>query len=100
MANLFLHFHNYYLFIFFQIIGAPFLEEAKNKEEDKESPNPCMVVEASLDEIPLTSNFDSQMPQAEDVETPNSHAVVAINLNEILSTLNVDFEVLVHLQQK
>ncbi len=59
-----------------------------------------MVVEASLDEIPLTSNFDSQMPQAKDVESPNSCAVIAFNLNEILSTLNVDFEVLVHLQQK
>jgi len=33
-----------------------------NREEDRELPNSLAVVEVSLDEIPLTSSFNSQMP--------------------------------------
>jgi hypothetical protein len=70
-------------FYFFQIIKAPFPKEAKNKEENMESPNSHAVVEAGLDEIPLTLGFDSQMFQAKDVELPNSCAVVVVSLDEI-----------------
>jgi hypothetical protein len=37
---------------------VPFLEEVEDKEEDRELPN-SHVVEANLDEIPLTSTFNS-----------------------------------------
>jgi hypothetical protein len=47
----------------------------------------------AVDEIPLTSGFDSQMPQAEDVELLNSCLVVEVGLNEIPSTLGFDFAV-------
>jgi hypothetical protein len=58
--------------------------------ENKELPNSCALVEANLDEIPLTSGFDSQMPQVEDVELPNSPAVFEIGLDEIPLISNVD----------
>jgi hypothetical protein len=35
-----------------------FVEEVENSE----SPNSCAIVETSLDEIPPTLGFDSQMP--------------------------------------
>ncbi len=62
--------------------------------KDREPPNSHAVVEASLDEIPLTSSFESQMPQLEDVESPNSHVFFEISLDEIPSTLGVDFAML------
>ncbi len=71
--------------LFFQIINAPFPKEVEDKEEDRELPNSRMVVEVSLDEIPPTLGFDSQMPQVENVESPNSRTIVAINLDEIPS---------------
>ncbi len=85
--------YNYYLSIFFQTIDAPFPEGATNREESMESPNSRMVIEASLDEIPWTSSFNSQMFQVKDVETPNSRVVVVVNLDEILLTSNVDSDV-------
>ncbi len=63
-----------------------FLKEVENRE----SPNSRAIVEASLDEIPLTSGFNSQMPQSKDVESPNSHVVFEVNLNEIPLTLDVN----------
>jgi hypothetical protein len=62
IVSLLSDFYSYYfIFIFFQIINAPFLEEAEDTKEDKESPNSLAVVEVDVDEIPLTSGFDSQM---------------------------------------
>jgi hypothetical protein len=43
-----------FICLLFQIIYAPFLKEAKDREENMESPNSRMVVEAGLDEIPQT----------------------------------------------
>jgi hypothetical protein len=41
------------LFVYsFQVIGAPFLKEVEDREEDMESPNSCTIVEIGLDEIP------------------------------------------------
>jgi len=65
----------------------------KDNEEDGELPNSHVIVEANLDEIPLTSGFNSEMPQVENVESPNSHVIVAINLNEILLILGVNITV-------
>jgi hypothetical protein len=47
------------LFFLKKIIGAPFFEEAKDNEENRESPNSHVLVEANLDEIPLTLGFNS-----------------------------------------
>ncbi len=58
--------------------------------KDKESPNSCTVVEISLDEIPLTLGFDSQMLRVEDVESPNSCTIIVINLDEIPLTSSVN----------
>ncbi len=66
----------------------------KDNEEDGELPNSHVIVEANLDEIPLTSGFNSEMPQVENVESPNSHVIVAINLNDFLKNLGVN--VIVH----
>jgi hypothetical protein len=55
----------------------------KDNEEDGELPNSHVIVEANLDEIPLTSGFNSKMPQVENVESPNSHVIIAINLNDL-----------------
>jgi hypothetical protein len=49
------------LFYFFQIIGVAFLEKVEDIKEDTESQNSHIVVEAKVDEIPLTSGFDSLM---------------------------------------
>jgi hypothetical protein len=87
------------LFEFFQIIGAPFLEEAKNKDADKESLNSHSVVESRVDEIPPTLNSNSQMPQAKDMESPNSHEVVAIGLDEILLTSGLMLKCFICLQR-
>jgi hypothetical protein len=38
-----------------------FPKEAKDTEEDRESPNSLVVVEVGVDEIPPTLGFDSQM---------------------------------------
>jgi hypothetical protein len=51
-----------------------------------------MVVESSLDEIPLTSGFDSQMPKVEDAKSLVSCVVVVNDLDETLSILGVDIE--------
>jgi hypothetical protein len=67
----------------------PFPEEVED-EEDVESPNSRMIVEAGLDEIPPTSIFDPQMFQVEDAESPNSRMVVEVGLDEIPSTSGVD----------
>jgi hypothetical protein len=64
----------------------------EDREEVKESPNSHAIVEANLDEIPLTLGFDSQMPQVKDVESPNSRTVVTISLDDIILTLGVDSE--------
>jgi hypothetical protein len=79
-------------FYFFQIIEAPFPKEAKNKEENMESPNSHAIVEVGLDEISLTLGFDFEMFQAKDIELPNSRAVVVISLDGIPLILNVDPE--------
>jgi len=47
--------------LFFQIIDAPFLKEAEDREENMESPNSHMVVEVDSDEIPQTLGLDFQM---------------------------------------
>jgi hypothetical protein len=47
--------------LFFQIIDAPFLKEAEDREENMESQNSHMVVEVNSDEIPQTLGLDSQM---------------------------------------
>ncbi len=70
----------------------PFPKEAEDREEDRELPNSRAIIEANLDENPLTLGFDSQMPQAKDVELPNSCTIVAVGLDEIPSTSGVDFE--------
>jgi hypothetical protein len=44
----------------------------------------------AADEIPPTSSFDSQMPQAKDVESLNSCLVVEVELNEIPPTSGFD----------
>jgi hypothetical protein len=54
---------------------VPFFKEVEDTEEDKESPNSCMVVEAGLDEIPPTLGFDFQMLQMENVD--RSHQIHA-----------------------
>jgi hypothetical protein len=61
-----------------QIINAPFLEGAKDRDEDKESPNSCTVVESGLDEIPSTLVFNFQMLQVKDMDLPNSCTIVVI----------------------
>jgi len=45
--------------LLFQIIDAACIKEAKDRKKDMESPNSCMFVELGLDEIPLTSGFDT-----------------------------------------
>ncbi len=56
--------------------------------EDRESSNSC-----TIDEIPLTLGFNSQMIHAKDVESPKSHAIVEIDLDDIPSTTSFDSKV-------
>ncbi len=72
----------------------PFPKEVENRDENRELLNSHMVVESSLDEIPLTSGFDSQMPKVEDAKSPVSRVVVAIDLDETPLILGVDIEML------
>jgi hypothetical protein len=46
-------------------------------------PNSRVVIKVDLDEIPLTSRFNSQKPQVEDVELSNTRIIVVIGLDEI-----------------
>ncbi len=55
--------------------------------EDKELPNSCVI-----DEIPLTSGFNSQMPQVEDVELLNSFTTIEVSLDDIPLILGFDFK--------
>jgi len=83
MVSLFSDFHNYYLLGFFSIIGAPFPKEVENKK----LPN-----SRAIDEIPLTSGFNSQMLKVEDVESLNSFATIEVSLDEIPLILGFDFK--------
>ncbi len=66
----------------------PFLKEVENRKENMESPNSCTVVEVGLDEIPSTSNVDSEMPHSPIAKVNPFHVI--FDLDGVLIATHFD----------